>query len=191
MKTLKLSPKILNEVVGAIRQGKVVVCPTDTLYGFLADAANKKAVEKIFRLKKRPKAQPLAVFVFNIKQAKRIARISQKQEKILKRYWPGKFTFVLKLRFKITNWKLLTKGGTIALRVPKYKFLLTLLKKINKPLAQTSVNISGQPPLTAVKDMAKKFDGTDLLAIDAGKLFKSKPSKIIDLTHFRQKILRD
>jgi len=104
---------------------------------------------------------------------KELAEINAKQEKIIKQKWPGKYTFVLNKK---------NKKSTIALRIPKYKFLNDLLKTINKPLAQTSVNISGQSPMSKISDIINQFRKSDVLIIDAGNLKKSKPSKIVDLT---------
>ena len=70
MKNVKLQKKSISEVVEILNNGGVAVCPTDTVYGFLADATNKKAVEKIFKIKKRPRSKPLAVFVKDIKNVK-------------------------------------------------------------------------------------------------------------------------
>jgi len=84
--------------------------------------------------------------------------------------------------------KLVIKNGTIAIRIPKYKFLNDLLKKINKPLAQTSANISGHPPLRKINDIislvqnCRTPDVAQFLIINAGNLKKTRPSKIIDLT---------
>ncbi len=181
-----------------------MICPTDTVYGLVADATNKKAVEKIFKIKKRPRSKPLAVFVKDIKMAKELAEIDERQEEILKKYWPGKYTFILKSKIQNSNAKsnqkskiqisklIIGKGNTIGLRIPKYKFLNDLLKKINRPLAQTSANISGQPPLTKINDIIKKFGRTDLptFIVDAGDLPKSKPSTIISLLEDKIKILR-
>src|SRR5438874_677159 len=101
MKTEKLSREILDSVVRVLQRGGVVIFPTDTVYGFLADAANKHAVEKIYKIKKRPKGKPLPVFVKNIGMAKEVAEINEKQEKILKRYWPGSYTVVLPKKQRI------------------------------------------------------------------------------------------
>ena len=82
---------------------------------------------------------------------------------------------------------------TIALRIPKYKFLNDLLKKINKPLVQTSVNISGQASLIKIRDIIKEFEkqkNQPDLIIDAGNLPKRKPSKIVNLTGKGKKVLR-
>jgi len=88
--------EIVKIAVQSIKQGKVIVCPTDTIYGLIANVANKKAVERIFKIKKRSKKKPYPIFIKDLKQAKKIARIDKKQEKFLKRVWPGEITAVLK-----------------------------------------------------------------------------------------------
>lgn len=193
MEIIKIKNKsAVKLAVEAIKKGKVIVCPTDTVYGFLADAENRKAVKKIFKIKKRPKLKPLAVFVKDIEMAKELAEIDEKQEEILKSKWPGKCTFVLKSN-NILQTPGVCKNKTIALRIPKYKFLNDLLEKINKPLVQTSVNISGQPPLTKIKEIIKVFNNQKNCPdsiIDAGDLPKNKPSVIMDLTKDKIKFLR-
>lgn len=207
MEVIKTGQKALRRAIEIIKNGGVIVSPTDTVYGLLCDSANKKAVEKIFKIKKRPKTKPLAVFVHDLRIVKKLAEINEQQEKILKKYWPGKYTFVIKLKkMDIGCLSILATGknGTVALRIPKYKFLNNLLKKINKPLAQTSVNISGKPALTKISEIMEQFqprkplrrtsdrlhnEQVDLI-IDGGDLLKSKPSKIIDLTGNKKKTLR-
>lgn len=194
--------KIVNQAVQELKKGKVIICPTDTVYGLIADATNKKAVEKIFKIKKRPKKKPLPIFVKDIKMAKKLAEIDRNQEKFLKKVWPGKITVVLKLKiknyFKIKNLKFKIYGidrDTIALRAPKYKLVLNLIKKLNRPLIGTSANISGKPPSTKIKEVLEQFtlrraEGQPDLIISAGNLPKSKPSKVIDLRTSPPKILR-
>ena len=182
----KLTKKSLSRAVEVLNNGGVVICPTDTVYGFLADAGNKKAVEKIYKIKKRPKSKPLPIFVKDLKMAKELEEIDEKFDKILIKKWPGKYTFVLK-RKKMSEVGPHSKfygvdEETIALRIPKYKFLNYLLEKIDKPLAQTSVNISGKETLTKISDIINQFSKFDILIIDGGNLKKSKPSKIVDLS---------
>jgi len=182
---MKPSKKALSKAVSILKKGGVVICPTDTVYGFLADATNKKAVEKIYKIKKRPKSKPLPIFVKDINMAKELAFIDTDHEKVLKKYWPGKYTFVVKL-------KVAHKNNTIALRVPKHPFLQKLLKKINKPLAQTSVNISGEETLTRIQDIVDTFgkEKSVSLIIDGGDIKKGKSSKIIDISKNTINILR-
>lgn len=176
----------LNEAIFEIKNGGVIICPTDTVYGFLADASNKKAVEKIYKIKKRPKSKPLPVFVKDLKMAKEFAEISKDQEKTLKGHWPGKYTFILQRKAEVKIYGV--DKNTIAIRIPKYKFLNNLLKKINKPLVQTSVNISGSESMIDSREIEKVFGKKDILFIDGGKISKSKPSQVIDLNN--NKVLR-
>lgn len=184
-KVLKINKKVLDVVVDVLKRGGVVICPTDTVYGFLVDASNKKAVAAIYNIKKRLKSKPLPLFVKNMAMAKELAEISPDQEKILKKYWPGKYTFRLKSKVKNQKSKLYgIDKKTIALRIPNHKFLNNLLKEINQPLVQTSVNISGEESLSNIKDIIRIFNKEEKIdiIIDGGSLKKSKSSTIIDLT---------
>ena len=191
MKAEEETRKGIEKAVNFIKRGGVVIFPTDTVYGFIADAGNKKAVENIFRIKKRSRKKPLAVFVKNIEAAKQLAEINNKQEKILKQYWPGRFTFVLK-RKKINKKLYGLDKSSLALRVPNYKPLNDLLRKINKPLVQTSVNVSGKKPLNKVKEIITQFKNSKIpiILINAGDLKNPKPSQIIDLTKTKNRLIR-
>lgn len=192
MEVIKIkNKKAFTAAYKIIKAGGVIICPTDTVYGFLADATNKKAVERIYKMKKRPRSKPLPIFVSDIKAAEKLVFVNDNQRKILREKWPGKHTFVLR-RKKMGKIYGINKGA-IALRVPKYKFLNDLLKKAKNPLAQTSVNVSGQPAIIKIKGIVKVFGvgkNAPELIIDAGNLLKSKPSIIIDLTKEKNKILR-
>lgn len=200
-KILKVTPqnfsKAIKTAIKFIKEGKVLVCPTDTVYGLIADATNKKAVDKVFKIKKRKIQKPIPIFVKDLKQAKKLAEINQNQEKFLKKVWPGKVTVVLK-RKKAKIYGVDRK--TIGLRIPDYKLVNTLLKKLNLPLTGTSANISGKPASTKIKEVLKQFKnqpptkfgvGQPDLIIDAGNLPKSKPSLVLDLTTLPPKILRN
>ena len=194
MKILKTDQENFNQLVEktvkAIKNGRVIVCPTDTVYGLIADATNKKAVEKIFKIKKRPKNKPVPIFIKDISAAKKLAKINEKQEAFLKSVWPGKITVVLN-RKKLRLYEVDKK--TIALRIPKYGLLLSLAKQLNCPLIGTSANISGRPASTKIKEVIKQFKNQKQkpdLVIDAGNLKPAKPSKVIDLTSLKPKILR-
>ena len=174
--------KIVKEVVKSIKDGQVIVCPTDTVYGLICDATNKKAVNKLFKIKKRLAKKPIPIFVKDIKMAKKIAAINKTQEAFLKKVWPGKITVVLK-----------KKNKTIGLRIPDYKLINQLLSIINRPLTGTSANISGKPASTKIKEVLKQFKNQPYqpdLILDAGNLKKSRPSIVIDLTVLPPKILR-
>lgn len=197
MKILKINPQKfkkeeVNLLISFLKRSKVIIFPTDTVYGLICDATNKKAVEKIFKIKRRPKNKPLPIFVKDIKMAKKFARISKEQKNFLKSVWPGKVTAVLKR--KKNKIKLYgADSKTIALRIPNYKLVNILLKKLNKPLVGTSANISGKPASGRLKEILKQFGNKKYqpdLAINGGVL-PGKPSKVIDLTKIPYKILRE
>lgn len=177
--------------VHALSQGKVLVCPTDTVYGLVADARNPKAVAKIFRIKARSRQKPLGIFVKDLATAKKVAKIGILQEKFLKQAWPGKVTAVLAVKKQFPAGVGTEK--TIGIRVPKHKFVNLILKQFNHGLAQTSVNISDTPPLQRVADMVRVFGKRKWkpdLIFDAGRLPASRPSKVVDMTGEKTKILR-
>ena len=192
MKIIKEEQANIEELVVALKKGAVLIMPTDTIYGLVCDGTNKKAVEKIYKIKERPKSKPLPIFIKDVATAKNIAFVDSEQEKTLTEKWPGRYTFVLNRnnKFKIYG----VQKDTIALRIPDYKFLNVLLEKIDRPLAQTSANISGKPVGLGVKEILLQFLGRknqpDIL-IDAGDLNEGQASTIIDLTDNKHNILRD
>jgi len=190
MQTIKKN-KNIKEIVTALKNGAVLVLPTDTVYGLVCDATNKKAVKKIFDIKKRNKLKPLPVFMKDIKMAKKYSFMGKEQEKFLKDNWPGAVTVVLKRKKGLSP--LVYKNDTIALRQPNYKLIIEITKIFKKPLAQTSANISNFPATTKIREVLGQFKNQknqpDLI-IDAGNLKKNKPSVIIDLTKDNIKILR-
>ena len=182
--------KILERLTKEIKKGKVLVLPTDTLYGLIADATNEKAVKRVFRIKKRPLKKPLPIFVKDIEMAKKLAKIDKKRERFLSLVWPGKITVVLKRRAKKIYG---VDQKTIGLRIPKYFLIEKLLKQTNRPLTGSSANLSGNPPTTKIKEVIKQFKNQKTnpdLILDAGNLPKSKPSVVLDFTKEEIKILR-
>jgi tRNA threonylcarbamoyl adenosine modification protein (Sua5/YciO/YrdC/YwlC family) len=181
----------LDEIAENLRKGKVIVCPTDTVYGLVAAATDKKAVDKIFKIKKRLKTVPLPIFVDNLDEARKLAIIGEKQERFLKKVWPGKTTVVLKRKTKTKLYGVVDE--TIALRVPKYKLVNDLLAKARIPLIGTSANISGKPATGRIKEVLKQFQGKKFqpdLIVGAGNLERAKPSTVISLISSKPKILR-
>lgn len=199
MKILKVNPQDLREsenviiqAVEAIKNGQVIICPTDTVYGLAVDATNQAAVERLFQIKKRPKEKAVPIMIGDMVWAKRLALIDQKTEKILSEIWPGAVTAVLQQKYRLPE--LVTAGKrTIALRIPDYKLIHYLLQKIGRPLTATSANLSGQLPSIRIQDVLRQFQKKEYrpdLVLDAGDLIDSEPSTILDLSGASPKILR-
>ena len=175
-----------------LKKGKVAVCPTDTVYGLVADAINQTAVNKIFKIKQRKSGKPISIFVRDLKMAKGFAVIGKEQEKIIKSVWPGRTTLILKPKRKLPK-GIGRAGKEIGLRIPDYKIISRLLSVSNSPLTGTSANISGKPASTKIKEIISQFKNQKHqpdLVIDCGNLPKNKPSTIIDLTIYPSRVLR-
>jgi len=195
MEILLLQSKNFEEIVkkttAIIRAGGVVIAPTDTVYGMLADATNELAIKRLFAIKNRPLSKSLPIFIESIEAAKNWAIISTEQEAYLKNNWPGKVTTILKRKndTKIFG----VEAETIALRIPNFPFINSLLKLVQLPLAGTSANLSGQPASTKINEILEQFANEKILpdlVINAGDLEISQPSTIIDLTQSDYKIIR-
>lgn len=198
MKIIKISEnpeelkKIVFETIRILKAGGVVIYPTDTLYALGANALDPLAVEKIFKIKKRPKTKPLPIAVRNIKWAKELAFIYQKEERILKAIWPGPVMVILQKRDIVPD--ILTAGKqNVAMRVPNHFFVDKILGRFGYPLTSTSANISKELPSYKISEIVGRFKEENYkpdLIIDAGNLKESEPSTILDLTSFKPKILR-
>ncbi len=195
MKVLKIEKenktKIFKIVVSFLKKDKIVICPTDTVYGICCNAFNKKAVRKIFKIKGRRKDKQISIFAESLKKAKDYAVISSREKNFLEN---PKTTSILKARRpKDFPREIVSKNGKIGIRIPNCVFLKKILKKIDFPLTGTSANISGKNSLIDIKEVLEQFKKRKFqpdLVVDAGNLKSSKPSTVIDLSSKKIKILR-
>jgi len=190
MQILKIDDgDVVAKAVDALEQGQVIACPTDTVYGLLADATNEKAVERVFELKKRERTKPFSVFVKDIETARELARVGQDQEMFLQEAWPGRVTVVLQSKQVLP--KVFDQEGKIGLRIPDYPLVNEILNAFGKPLTGTSANISGMASCTDSADVQRQFrvKQPDVM-IDAGALPLAQPSQVVDITGKEKRILR-
>ncbi len=187
------SPELASkEAALALLKGRVVIYPTDTLYGMGVNVFDTEAIRKIFAIKKRSDKKPLPVIVGSLSMAKALAVIDKPRAKILKSFWPGPFTFILKKKPGISF--LLTAGrNSIALRFPNSYFCQSVIADFEGPITATSANISGEEPSQDPQEIIERFNRENSqpdLMIDGGVLPASDPSTIIDLTTDNAKIVR-
>ena len=182
----RIKSAIVDLVAGSLKIGQVIVLPTDTIYGLSCLADNARAIKKIYHLKERDPKKPVLILVGSLEMAKKYVIISAKQEKLLKKIWSKSqppTTVILKNRLKLP--RELTRGSDgLALRLPKSKFLIKILEKVDCPLVSTSLNLSGQKNITDLSQLhyyfPKKNNRPDLV-VDAGSSPQIKPSRLIDL----------
>ncbi|MFH1522763.1 MAG: L-threonylcarbamoyladenylate synthase [Patescibacteria group bacterium] len=194
---LNFSKEQIRSIINYIKKGKVIFYPTDTIYGIGCLATNKKAINKIYRIKKRDKS-PLLVLVSSFAMLKKYSFISEKQLKYLKKIWQkGKRPSSVILKSKGNLPKELTSGlDSIAVRLPsnlpKHDFLIKIIRGAGVPIVSTSLNISGKEYIGMVDDLGIHFkeDKPDLV-VNAGNIKSRKPSKLIDLRDMEDiKVLR-
>lgn len=182
----------IEESIKVIKDGGVIVFPTDTVYGLVCDATSQKAIQKLFQIKKRDLKKPIPVFVKDIEMAKQIAVVDEKQESFLKKVWPGKVTVILRAKIDFPQ-GVLGEDKTIGLRIPDYVPLNALFNKINKPLSGTSANLAGEHSCLDINDVVAQFANEKLqpdLIVDGGTLNSSQSSTVVDLTGKELKVLR-
>lgn len=186
-----LDTSVICKAVEYLEQGKIIVYPTETFYGLGCDATNGRAVNKIYKIKSKPRDKELLFLVSGLKMVKDYLFVSTLAMKLIKEYWPGPLSIimpVLKEQQKILKSK---TGGT---RISSNLIAQALVKKLGKPIISTSANISGQPASLTVDEIVEYFFKQKCkpdLILDAGRLKKSKGSTIIDLTKGEVMIVRE
>jgi L-threonylcarbamoyladenylate synthase len=181
--------QIIQASVKALKQGKIIVYPTDTCYGLAVDVSNIKAIKKLYRLKGRNFNKPSSVVVPSVSSAKKIVKWGSLAQKLAKKFWPGAITIVLELRIKNQELRILTaKTNFLGLRLPKNKIALDLAKALNKPITATSANLAGKSECYSVDEIVQQFQHQKIkpdMMIDAGKLPFQKPSTLVKLDDAR------
>ncbi|MDA7572665.1 L-threonylcarbamoyladenylate synthase [Candidatus Pelagibacter sp.] len=164
--------------------------PTETVYGLAGNAYSNLAVKKIFKLKKRPAANPLIVHYLNISKLKKDCVINDNFIKLNKKFSPGPITYVLKLKKNSKISKYVTnEKKSLAIRFPKHKIFRELLKKLDYPLAAPSANISSKLSSVQASDVKEEFGSKIEYILDGGKCNIGLESTIINLTN-KPSILR-
>lgn len=178
----------INKIVEEIKKGNLVITPTDTVYGILADALNKDAIDKVFIAKKR-ESKPLLIIMTKDMLDTYIEDISPLEQELINRYLPGKLTILLK-KNKLIDDSVTCGSPLVGVRIPNHSDLLEIIQRVGHPLISTSANISNQETITSVE----KID-PDLLKyisyIEDGGIIKESSSTIIQVKDNRIQILRE
>jgi len=185
----KISQKDFSFIASQFKCGKTIVYPTDTIYGLGCDATNQKAVDQIFKIKRRKKKQSLLVLVSSISMLKKYTYISKRQIEYLKKCWSGPVTVILKDRGRLAK-NVASQEKSLAVRLPKSKFLTKMIREVGIPMVSTSINISGKESILDPEKINKELgkEKPDVV-IDAGILPQKKPSKIIDIRNIDNTII--
>ena len=180
---IKKAQKLLNK-------RECVAIPTETVYGLAANAYSDKACKKIYKLKNRPRNNPLIVHYLNSQILRRDCNFNKDFQKLYKLFCPGPITFILNLKKKSKISKIVTnKKNTLAVRFPKHPITRSLLKKLSFPLAAPSANMSSKVSAVSSSDVKDDFGKKIKYVLEGGRSSIGLESTIIDVRN-KPKILR-
>ncbi len=175
-------------MVIAIRAGRVVGVPTDTVYGLAVDPLNESAVARLYELKGRPEHKPVGLLVASVEQARRIGELEGFAAVLADTHWPGALTLVVVPRVILADWVGDAQRRTVGLRVPDHPPLLELLAEVG-PLAVTSANEAGGEE-TLDDEEARAIFGDRVAEYMAGRSPGGEASTVVDATGETPLVLR-
>ena len=182
--------KTLSKTINCLKNGSVAGLPTETVYGLGGNAYKKSSIKKIFNLKRRPKSNPLIIHYYHLSDAVKDVEINEYFIKLYKKFCPGPITFILKKKkYSKIHPFASAKLKTIAIRFPKHRFIRSILKKIDFPLAMPSANKSTNVSPVCAEDVFDEFKKKVQIIINGGKSKIGIESTVIDLCK-APKILR-
>jgi L-threonylcarbamoyladenylate synthase len=168
--------------VAALKAGKVVILPTETVYGLAADAGNPHAVAEVYAAKGRPSFNPLIAHVADLAMARAIARFDSRAEWLAERFWPGPLTLVLPVRDEVAVCDLARAGlDTVAVRAPAHPLAQAVIRTFGGPLVAPSANRSGRPSPTTVADAIEETGAAAAVALDGGPCRVGLESTVVAL----------
>jgi tRNA threonylcarbamoyl adenosine modification protein (Sua5/YciO/YrdC/YwlC family) len=177
----------LDGTEAALRAGGVAAIPTDTVYGLAVDPKVPGAVDRLFAVKGRPEELALPVLIADPTGIAELAKPTGAAAELASRYWPGPLTIVLERRADL-SFELGGDPATIGLRCPASAMVRRLLRRTG-PLAVTSANRHGEPPLHTAADVLERF-GDEVNAVLDGGSCNGRPSTVVSLTGTSPRCLR-
>ena len=181
--------RLLARVVEIIKNGGLIIYPTDTQYGLGCDLTNKKAIEKVYRLKQRSQKSPFSFVCADLTNISEYAKVSNFAYRTMRRLLPGPYTFILD-GTKLVPQLMLTKRHECGIRVPNHPIALGLVNALGRPIINTSASLEGQPVPTCPEEFADLFKNQVDAVIDGGPV-AGQPSTIISLIDDEPAVLRE
>jgi L-threonylcarbamoyladenylate synthase len=179
----------MDAAVSALKSGRLVVLPTDTVYGLAADAFDSEAVASLLSAKGRGRDMPVPVLVGSWHTIEGLVySVPHAARELIRAFWPGALSLVVQQAPSL-QWDLGDARGTVMLRMPLHPVAIELLRRVG-PMAVSSANISGRPPAVGVEDARHQLGKLVEVYLDAGPSERQAASTIVDLTGPSPVILR-
>ncbi|MFQ5499444.1 MAG: L-threonylcarbamoyladenylate synthase [Candidatus Zixiibacteriota bacterium] len=177
---------LVDRVTSALESGGLVVAPTETQYALMARADSQEAIDRVYRVKRRPASMPTSVFVRSVTAAQTYGKLNRIAAKLAESYLPGPLTLVV----PSNGLEQVAPDGRIGLRVSSSAFIMALTTQAGFPITATSACLSGQPQKATAADIATEFVGDVELYIDGGVL-DGQASTVVDCCGERPVVLRE
>ena len=186
----KIDYKKLNEISNIIKNGGVVVFPTETVYGIVTNGLNEIAIKKLYDIKKRTLNKPISLLVSNIEMINQVAKdITDKEYKLIKKFFPGPLTIVLNKKDNVPD--ILTANSCkVGVRMPKNEIALKLIDFAGVPIATSSANISGEETGIDFNNVMNNFFNKVDCLIDGGPSNLGIGSTVVQIINEEPIILR-
>lgn len=192
MNTLLLQasdPHDLAKAAAFLRQGQLVVFPTDTVYGIAGLATDATAIQALYEVKGRPEDKGIPVLLADATGVDLVARdVPPFAQELIAHFWPGPLTLILPRRLDLPT--ILTRIETIAVRVPDNAIARAIIRDTGGALATSSANLSGEPPARTAEEALAKLEGQVAAVVDGGPAPHGISSTIVDCTTDPPAILR-
>ena len=180
-------PRKIRRAVDALAAGEVIGYPTDTVYGLGRDIFNTRAVERLYQIKQMDQTQKLSFICPNLSNVARYAIVEDPTFRVLKRYLPGPYTFILEATREVPK-IIQTKRRTVGVRIPDHPVILALVHAFGRPVISTTAAPHGEDPYIDPHEIDDRFKGLGMV-LDGG-VGGMVPTSVIDLTTSYPEIIR-
>lgn len=181
---------MVSKIINAIQNNLLVCFPTETVYALACNALDNESIGKIYQIKKRFQNKPLSIFVSDIYNLTKIAKVKERYIDLINHFSPGPITYILPLK----NNNILPNEffkDSIGIRIPEHPIAISILNKLKVPIVATSTNISGKKSVCKANDIPQSIKQHLSVVIEDDELVSGIESTIIDLTEDKIKVLRE
>jgi tRNA threonylcarbamoyl adenosine modification protein (Sua5/YciO/YrdC/YwlC family) len=187
--TVHPQPRKINQLVETLRNDGVIIYPTDTVYGLGCDIGSKKALDRVRKIKKIDNKRHLAFVFSDLKLISQYAQVTDWAYKILKKFLPGPYTFVMEAT-RLVPKIVLTKRNEVGIRIPDNVVCQEMIKELGNPILSSSVRMPDDQLLDEPREMERMYKGQVDIVVDGG-VFLPEPSSVISLIGDEIVVLRE
>lgn len=192
LKKEEINDEVINEIANALKEGKLVIFPTDTVYGIGTNAYDGEACEKIYQVKGRPKYKPLLILISEISMLEKIVNyISPAEQKLIDTFWPGPLTMKFKKKGDIFPDIISAGDEYIRVRLIAKGLMHNLIQTAGVPIVAPSANLSGNSTGTKMENIIKEFHSKVDYILDYGDIENDTVSTIVQVEDEKVVVIRE